>query len=154
MRAAVRGAALLDVNLLIALFDPDHIHHEPAHDWFADHRRRGWATCPVTENGLIRVLANPAYGAVAGVRAVVDRLRAFRASGHHEFWSDDVSLADTTLFTPSFIRGHRQLTDVYLLGLATKRGGRLATFDRSIPLGAVVGATPDAVLIIGPGVEG
>ena len=59
--------ALLDVNLLVALFDPDHIHHDLAHDWFEDHHRSGWATCPVTENGFVRVLANPAYGATVGM---------------------------------------------------------------------------------------
>lgn len=70
--------ALLDVNLLVALFDPDHVHHEVAHDWFSDHRADGWATCPVTENGCIRVLGNPKYVATP-LRAaeLVDRLRQF-----------------------------------------------------------------------------
>ncbi len=145
-----RGAALLDVNLLVALFDADHIHHDAAHDWFADRRARGWATCPLTENGLIRVLASPRYGsAVAGVPTMVERLRTFRASGHHEFWADEVSLTDTALFDPAIIVGHRQLTDVYLLGLARKRRGCLATFDRSIPLAAVSGAGPATLEVIG-----
>ena len=146
-----KRVALLDVNVLVALFDADHIHHEAAHDWFADNRSAGWATCPITENGLIRVLANPKYGSpIAGVPAMLDRLTRFRASGHHEFWPDAISLADESIFTPSLMRGYRQLTDVYLLGLAQKRGGRLATFDRSIPLGAVAGAGTDTLAIIGP----
>ena len=145
---------LLDVNVLVALFDPDHVHHEIAHDWFADHREAGWATSPITENGFVRVLSNPAYGGeVTRAADVLDRLREFRASGHHHFWPDVVSLADQTLFRAGHLRGHRQLTDVYLLGLATRMKGRLATFDRSMPVDAVVGADPKAVAAIGPAAD-
>ena len=85
--------ALLDVNVLVALFDPDHVHHELAHDWFADNRADGWATCPVTENGFLRVLANPSYrSAVMRPSELAARLRRFCGSGHHEFWPDVVSL--------------------------------------------------------------
>ena len=150
-----KRVALLDVNVLVALFDADHIHHDLAHDWFADNRRGGWATCPLTENGLIRVVTAPRYGTPIGsTPAMVDRLRKFRSSGDHEFWPDALSVTDETVFSAALIRGHRQLTDVYLLGLARKRGGRLATFDRSIPLGAVVGAGPDALAVIAPADEG
>ena len=142
---------LLDVNLLIALFDPDHIHHEAAHDWFADNRAGGWATCPVTENGFVRVISNPQYGAAFGRPAeLVDRLRRFCAGAHHTFWADSVSLRDDKIFKPAFVRGHRQVTDIYLLGLAVKKGGCLATLDRTIPLGAVVGAAPDRLQIVAP----
>ena len=141
--------ALLDVNLLVALFDPDHVHHELAHDWFADHHASGWATCAVTENGFVRVLANPRYGAlVCRPAELVQRLRLFCANGQHVFWADSVSLQDKKIFNPSFIRGHRQVSDVYLLGLAKKMGGCLVTFDRSIPLGAVAGATRDNLAIV------
>lgn len=140
---------LLDVNLLVALCDPDHVHHELAHDWFSDHQELGWATCPITENGFVRVLGNPRYGA-SMTRAVdlVDLLARFCAGKHHRFWSANVSLRDSTLFKPSLMRGHRQLTDVYLLGLAVKMGGCLVTFDRSIPLGAVVGATQASLAVV------
>ena len=141
--------ALLDVNVIVALFDPNHVHHEPAHRWFAEHRSSGWATCPLIENGVVRVLSNPAYSAVAGrSEEIARRLAAFRASGDHVFWPDDVSVCDTTVFKLTI--GHRQLTDVYLLGLATSHGGRLATFDRSIPLGAVPRARPDNLAIVEP----
>ena len=144
-------AALLDVNLLVALFDPDHIHHEAAHDWFADNRAAGWATCPVTENGFVRVISHPQYGAASARPAeVVDRLRRFCAGAHHAFWPDAVSLRDDTLFRPAFIRGHRQLTDIYLLGLAVKRGGCLATLDRTIPLAAVAGAARAHLQMVSP----
>lgn len=143
--------ALLDVNLLVALFDPDHVHHDLAHDWFADHEANGWATCALTENGFVRVLANPSYGA-AIVRApeLVDRLRQFCDSAHHTFWTETVSLRDKKLFKPALVRGHRQVTDVYLLGLAKTKGGCLATFDRTIPLSAVTGATRDVLAVVAP----
>ena len=141
---------LLDVNVLVALFDPDHVHHEIAHDWFADHRAGGWATCPITENGVLRVLAHPGYGGSdTRFEAIVERLRSFRESGHHHFWHDAVTITDLTTVRPSYMRGHRQVTDVYLLALALRMGGRLATFDRSIPISAVVGATKDTLAVIG-----
>src|SRR5437016_4889027 len=138
--------ALLDVNVLIALFDPEHIHHEIAHDWFAENHRLGWATCPLTENGFLRVLGNPARGGeTTRVPHLVTHLRKFCTSGHHHFWADAVSLLDETLFNATLFRGYRQLTDIYLLGLAVKRGGRFVTFDEGVPLGAVKGA-PRAAL--------
>ena len=143
--------ALLDVNLLVALFDPDHVHHDLAHDWFADNRARGWATCAVTENGFVRVLANPAYGsAVSRPVDLVDRLRRLCGLDGHQYWADAVSLRDPTLFDCGRAAGHRQLTDLYLLGLAQRRGGTLATFDRTVPVGAIVGARPGLLETIAP----
>jgi toxin-antitoxin system PIN domain toxin len=147
----VTGAALLDVNVLVALFDPDHVHHELAHDWFADNGRAAWATCPLTENGFVRVLSHPGYaGTVSRATDLVTRLRRFCGSGGHEFWPDAVSLRDETAFDASLIAGHRQITDVYLLGLAHSHGGRLATFDRTIPWRAVKGATAASLAIVAP----
>lgn len=143
--------ALLDVNVLVALFDPDHIHHEVAHDWFADHRHAGWATCPITENGFVRVLANPAYaGTVARTADVVSRLRQFCQGGGHEFWPDTPSLCDDSIFDDSLVSGHRQLTDIYLLAVAHARGGCLATFDRGIPIRAAKGATAASLMVVAP----
>jgi len=143
--------ALLDVNVLVALCDPDHLHHDLAHDWFTEDGARGWATCPLTQNGFIRVISNPAYG-LDGFRpdAVAAILATFSKSKHHAFWSDDLSLANTDLFDLSQAAGHRQLTDIYLLGLAVRLNGRLATFDRTIPYKAVKGATPHTLQVIGP----
>ena len=142
---------LLDVNVLVALFDPDHVHHEAAHDWFADHREQGWATCPLTENGFVRVVSNPAYG-LDGLRAegALTLLKTFLGAGHHTFWPDALSLTDSRLFDLSVAAGHRRLTDIYLLGLATAREGRLVTFDRGIPLAAVRGAGPETLCLIAP----
>lgn len=142
---------LLDVNVLVALFDPDHIHHDVAHDWFADRGRSGWATCPFTEAGFVRVLSNPAYG--GGVTRATDlmaRLRRFCKSGGHVLWPDGVSLRDEAVFDCSQVASHRQITDVYLLGLAHTRGGFLATFDRGIPVRAVKGATAASLEVIAP----
>jgi toxin-antitoxin system PIN domain toxin len=137
----VSGVALLDVNVLVALFDPDHVHHDAAHQWFAASREPGWATCPLTENGVVRILSNPAYsGTSEATDSVVRRLSAFCASGQHVFWDDSLSIRDERIFKRPLPISHRQLTDVYLLGLAKSRGGRIASFDRRIPLGAVIGA--------------
>jgi toxin-antitoxin system PIN domain toxin len=142
--------ALLDVNVLVALFDPDHIHHDDAHEWFGENRQDGWATCPLTELALARILANPAYSPAAErAAAIVKRFRQFRSSGDHQFWRDSLDLTDD-IFDYSFVKGQRQLTDVYLLGLAVKRNGRLATFDRTIPVRAVKGAERETLVVIGP----
>lgn len=142
--------ALLDVNVLVALFDAGHVHHEAAHDWFGDNRKHGWATCPITENGFVRVLANPQSGVTERAPAIVESLRHFCASGHHQFWPEDLSLRDE-LFDLSVAQGHRQLTDIYLLGLAAQMGGVLATFDRSIPVRAVRTASAGTLVVIGAG---
>ena len=143
--------ALLDINVLVALFDADHVHHDLAHDWFADEGVGAWATCPLTENGFVRVLTNPAYrGAELRPAAVLALLRRFCAGKGHHFWPDTISLRDSKHFDLSFARGHRQLTDVYLLGLARHMGGRLATFDKTIPLKAVVGAKAGLLQVIAP----
>lgn len=145
------GPFLLDVNVLVALCDADHVHHDLAHDWFADEGSSAWATCAVTENGFLRVLTNPAYHSV-GLRpaTVVPLLRRLCAARGHRFWEDAVSLRDEKVFDLSYVRGHRQLTDVYLLGLAARKGGSLATFDRAIPVKAVVGAARGALQVIEP----
>ena len=143
--------ALLDVNVLIALFDAEHVHHELAHDWFSDNRRDGWATCPITENGFLRVLSNPAYrSALHRLPDLMLCLRTFCGDRHHRFWPDAVSLRDATLFDPGLVGGHRQLTDIYLLGLARKKDGCLVTFDRTIPLKTVIGADAGTLAVVAP----
>lgn len=145
---------LLDVNVLVALFDPDHIHHEPAHDWFSDHREHGWATCPLTENGFVRVITHPRYRADPPRLVVAARqLRQFCASGDHHFWNDTPSLRDEDAFSLGSLRGPAQVTDVYLLALAVQMKGTLVTFDRTIPLAAVHGASRDAIAVIAPASE-
>lgn len=127
---------LLDVNLLLALSDPMHVHHESAHRWFADKGQRAWATCPLTENGFIRIASHPSYpnrpGDTTAVLAIFRRL--CEALGHR-FWSEDISILQ--VLEPDAIITHAQITDVYLLGLAVHKKGKLATLDQRIPVGAV-----------------
>jgi hypothetical protein len=150
-RAGRRPIALLDVNVLVALFDPNHIHHDLAHDWFAERGSPAWATCPITEAGFVRVVSNPKYGPdPPRPAAALDLLRRFCQSGGHHFWEDSVSLRDVSLFALEAAGGHRQLTDVYLLGLARKMGGTLATFDRSIPPAAIKGVVRAHLSVIEP----
>lgn len=144
------SVALLDVNVLVALFDPAHPNHEDAHQWFGANRRSGWATCPLTVNGCVRVLSNPAYPTVEATPAeVVSRLRALCSSPDHKFWGDRVALLDDKLFRPQMLMGHGKITDAYLLGLAVYYQGKLATFDRSIPIKAVIGAEPRHLELLG-----
>ena len=96
-------------------------------------------------------MSNPAYGSAASrVDDLVGRLRTFCSANDHTFWAGGVSLHDARLFRPQSIAGHRQLTGVYLLGLARRMRGRLATFDRTIPLAAVVGATRNDIAVVAP----
>ncbi|HEU5022706.1 MAG TPA: TA system VapC family ribonuclease toxin [Bryobacteraceae bacterium] len=144
------SVALLDVNVLIALLDPAHPGHEDAHSWFAANRRRGWATCPLTLNGCVRVISNPAYPTVEATPAdVVEHLAQFCAAREHQFWAASLAITDPGIFAAHWIAAHAKITDAYLLALAVRHKGRLATFDRSIPVRAVHGAGPEDIELIG-----
>lgn len=132
--------ALLDVNVLIALCDPHHDFHQTAMAWSLDQASQGWASCPLTQNGCIRIVTQPSYRYPIAMLEAIETLQSICASIHHEFWPDDVSLLDALAFDHSRIHGHRQLTDLYLLGLAVKNKGCLVTLDGAIPLSAVKGA--------------
>lgn len=122
---------LLDVNVLVAIADPHHVHHEAAHWWFAKNARPNWATCSVTELGFIRVLSNPGYSARSSTpTAAAERLALFCDSGGHRFWADDLpprSSLDDDVRTR--LQGHKQVTDFHLAALALRYEGQLATFD-------------------------
>ena len=138
--------ALLDVNVLIALFDSDHSLHEPAAKWFAQRAPSGWASSPITQNGCVRIMAHPSYPNPLPVSAVMQRLAQACDSKLHEFWPDDVTLLDPRVADARKIHGPRQLTDLYLLALAVRHQGQFATFDRSIATDAVVGANKNHLL--------
>ena len=139
---------LLDVNVLIALIDPVHISHDAAHDWFAEHGAAGWATCPLTENGVIRIVGSPkspnSPGSPAAVAAIVAQLRLLAG---HVFWPDDISLVGNDNVDPARILTSAQVTDSYLLALAVAHGGRLATFDRRLSVSAVEGGKAALLLL-------
>lgn len=137
---------LLDVNLLLALCDPMHIHHEAAHRWFGEIGRRAWATCPLTENGFVRIASHPKYPNRPGdVATVLSILRQFCAAEGHHFWPEDVTLRE--LLLPGAVITSGQITDIYLLGLAVHKGGRLATLDQSIPVTTIQGGAETLELI-------
>jgi toxin-antitoxin system PIN domain toxin len=139
--------ALLDVNMLVALLDRQHVAHGRAHAWLARNLAGGWASCPLTENGCLRVLTNPRYAAPVSAPEVLAKLATAKTSGHHEFWADDLTITDAHVFDRAKWRGHQQVTDSYLLALAVNHGGRLVTFDTGIALDIVCNALPEHLLI-------
>ena len=140
--------ALLDVNVLIALLDAGHIHHRLATAWLQREIGAGWASCPITQNGCIRILSQPAYPGALPAAEVAQRLGEAAAGAEHQFWPDDVSLLEAGRFDWQRVLGPRQVTDVYLLALAVRHGGRLVTFDRRIQAGAVGGAVEANLAVI------
>lgn len=140
--------ALLDVNVLIALFDPDHVHHARAWRWFEQQSQHGWASCPITQNGCVRVMSQPGYPNPLPVASVVQRLARATSSPEHEFWPDDLSLLDAQRFDHTRVVGHRQLSDPYLLGLAVARRGCMATLGGAVPLSAARGARADQLVVV------
>ncbi|MEW9837151.1 TA system VapC family ribonuclease toxin [Mesorhizobium marinum] len=131
---------MLDVNVLVALIDPGHVAHDAAHGWFATSGNQDWATCPMTENGVIRIVGSPKYpntpGSPAAVAAIMTKLCSL--SGHR-FWPDDLSLIASDLVDPGRILTSTQVIDTYLLALAKTNRGKLATFDRRLSVAAVKG---------------
>jgi toxin-antitoxin system PIN domain toxin len=118
------------------------------HEWWAPNISAGWATCPLTENGFARIMSQPRYKKPVTTTFAIDLLAEQMNKADHAFWPDDISLRDSSRFNPSRILGPNQITDVYLLALAVKNGGRLVTFDRGIPLAAVRGAEPRHLVVI------
>jgi len=139
---------LLDVNVLVALIDPAHVQHDAAHDWFAKHGKKAWATCPLTENGVMRIVGNARYPNSPGTPAAVAQLMTgLCALPGHVFWPDDISLLDTKKLDAMRILNSAQVTDSYLLALACTHGGKLATFDRRLVTDAVRGGAKGLHLI-------
>jgi predicted nucleic acid-binding protein len=138
----------LDVNSLIAFFDHDHVHHTTMRRWFVNHYREGWATCPLTENGTIRVLSQSAYP--SGRRSPADVIKLLRdlkdaQPGSHTFFSDSLSFTDEAVFEPSYVVRSVHLTDIYLLALASSRNAKLVSFDRHLPWQAIRGGSAKLV---------
>jgi uncharacterized protein len=140
--------ALLDINVLIALLDEDHVHHERARGWLVARERDGWASCPLTQNGCARIMSQPAYPNPLPTSAVIERLTQATRHASHEFWPADVTLLDERVADRSLIHGPRQVTDLYLLALSVKNGGCFTTFDGSVSITAVSGAKPRHLVVI------
>ena len=130
---------LLDINVLIALIDPAHVQHNRAHAWFAAKGQKAWATCPLTENGVLRIVGHPRYPSSPGSPAAVAELLAgLRELPGHAFWPDDVSLLDREQVNRARLLDSAHVTDSYLLALARAHHGQLATFDQRLVTDAVV----------------
>jgi toxin-antitoxin system PIN domain toxin len=140
--------ALLDVNVLIALLDSDHVDHERVRRWVDAEIVHGWASCAITQNGFVRIISQPRYPSPVPPAQAIGKLARAAATDYHEFWPCSVSLLDEDLIDYGRLHGHRQVTDAYLLALATANGGRFATLDQSIPLSAVRHATADNLTVI------
>lgn len=140
--------ALLDINVLIALHDRDHIHHERAAHWLASNIEHGWASCPLTQNGCLRIMSQPGYSQPQPLAMLVEMLQRSTTAPFHQFWPDDVSLLDAARFRHAHIHGPSQLTDLYLLALAIRHEGRLVSFDRRIVISAVPEATSDHLVVL------
>ena len=139
---------LLDVNVLIALIDPAHVQHDRAHEWFASSGRQTWATCPLTENGVLRIVGHARYPNSPGTpAAVAELMMGLRALPGHEFWPDDLTIFDVQRIHSDRLLDSAQVTDSYLLALASAHGGKLATFDRRVVTSAVVNGSQAIHLI-------
>lgn len=139
---------LFDLNLLIALIDPLHVHHPQAMTWFEREGRLTWATCPTVQNGVVRIVGSAAYSSLPyAPPEVAGILQQWCALPEHHFWPDEISILDEAIVESAKIASARRVTDSYLLALAVHRGGKLATFDRRLsPVGVKGGA--DALHLI------
>lgn len=140
--------ALLDVNVLIALLDLNHVHHVKAMNWFQNNLNLGWATCPIAENGCIRILSQPRYSNPISISDAVQRLRTLIASPYYEFLEDNISLHDDSVVDDQLLSGHKQLTDTYLIALAVRHNMRFVTLDTRISASAVIGANQSNLVVI------
>jgi uncharacterized protein len=148
-RRSAGPRALLDVNVLVALLDAGHLHHGVAMDWLAAHARAGWASCPLTQNGCLRILSLPTYPNPQPPARVAERLAVATAERGHVFWPDSLSLLDPNRLRWDRVLSTRHITDVYLLALAVEHKGCFVTFDRSVAVDAVPGAQTKHLLVLG-----
>lgn len=140
--------ALLDVNVLIALLDAGHLHHRLAMDWLTAQIHQGWASCPLTQNGCIRIFSHPAYPNAVSAFQIAERLAQATAQEAHVFWPDSISLLEPQRLVWDRLLSSRQVTDAYLLALAVAHGGRLVTLDQRIPVAAVPNAEAKHLVVL------
>jgi len=140
--------ALLDVNVLLALLDASHADHTRARNWLGANIDHGWASCAITQNGVVRIMSQHAYPGRTNPATAVEMLRAAAATEHHEFWPGTVSIVNPESITANRIHSPRQITDAYLLSLAVAYDGRFVTLDGRIAITAVPGATHEHLTVI------
>lgn len=140
--------ALLDINMLLALFDSGHLFHRRALHWWSENKAAGWASCPLTENGYLRVVSQNSYPRPAKLADAALQLRTWASPPLHEFWPDDVSILDAARIDYARLLTPKKITDVYLLALAVKHGGRLVTLDTGISVQAARSARAEQLVIL------
>ena len=136
------------MNALIALLDRNHPSHDAVSSWFIGNIEHGWASCPLTQNGYLRIISQPSYSRPRSLAEAYDQLLAATSTQHHQFIADDISLLDGMLVRFRDLSGHRQLTDVSLLALAVTHDARRVTLDTHVPLGAVRGANESHLAVV------
>src|SRR5450631_3749257 len=134
--------------MLLSLFDEDHTSHGKAVTWWETNPAGGWASCPLTQNGFVRIVSGQGYERPYTSRQARETFDAWVSRSDHVFWTDDVSFLDRTVFNHDRILSPHQITDVYLLALAVKHGARFVTLDRGVPIGAVRGATAEHYVMV------
>jgi hypothetical protein len=138
-----------DVNVLVALAWPNHVHHEAARNWFDASHRDGWATCPLTESGFVRVSANRRVMPIATTpQQAIELLRRMTGLEGHTFWTDETSIARSRWIAAQKLVGHGQVTDAHLLAVTLGHGGRLVTFDGAISEILPAAASKDVLLVL------
>ena len=140
--------AMLDVNVLIALLDAAHVHHQLATTRLGANIKQGWASCPITQIGCIRIMSQAAYPNVQPAAQVAERLRLAATDRHHEFWAADTDLLATPSIHWTGILRSRLVTDAYLLAMAVAHEGRFVTIDRHVPFAAVPAAKPRHLAVV------
>lgn len=140
--------ALFDVNVLIALLDAAHTQHESARAWLQANIGHGWASCPITQNGVVRIMSQPAYPQSISPMRAAELLRGATGTRHHAFWADDLSVLDASQVDMQRVHGPRQITDAYLLALAVRNRGRFVTFDSAIVRSAVPRARAENLVVL------
>ena len=140
--------ALLDVNVLIALLDENHASHLAVSSWFVSHIEQRWASCPLTQNGCVRILSQPRYPNSLSIADAAARLRSAVSTPYHRFVADDISLLDEATVDSGSLSGPRQITDIYLLALAVAHGARFVTLDKHVPLSIVSEAEEESLVVI------
>ena len=148
-RVTDEGRVLADINVLVALAWPNHVHHLAALSWFGDPQRRKFATCPVTQSGFVRVSSNSR--AIPGARSPRESreiLRRITDLAGHVFWEDDIDLSRDPRIAWDRLGNHSQVTDAHILAIALRHGGRLATLDRGIANLLPPGAVAQSVVLI------
>ena len=141
--------SLLDVNALISLLDTNHTHHAAITGWLGQIEDR-WASCPITQNGYVRIVTGEGYPNRLSISQAIGTLSQAVSTPDHEFLSDDISLLDQELVAHQHIQGHRQLTDIYLFALSVSHGARFVTLDTGVPRVAVPQATDASMHVITP----